>query len=59
MKQIELKLPMWGGKRDGAGRKPKYRVQAGVSHARREKFAARHPVHVTMRLRPGVGYLRG
>ncbi len=58
MKQMELKLPSRGGKRKGAGRKPKG-DKAGVSHARRPQFKARHPVHVTMRLLSGVGYLRG
>ena len=33
-------------------------VGPGVPHLRRPDFAARHPVHVTMRLQPGVGYLR-
>jgi len=59
MKQMVMKLPSHGGKRKGAGRKPKNGVQAGVSHAARPQFKARHPVHVTMRLLPGVGYLRG
>src|SRR5882724_7439427 len=58
MKQMELKLPSRGGKRKGAGRKPKG-DKAGVSHARRPQFKARHPVHVTTRLLSGVGYLRG
>ena len=47
----------WGGKRRGAGRKPVGRY-AGVSHAMREKLAARFPVLVTMRLRPGLLSLR-
>jgi putative transposase len=59
MKQIELKLYRRGGKREGAGRKPKNGVSAGVSHARRDQFKARHPVHVTMRMLFGVGFLRG
>jgi REP element-mobilizing transposase RayT len=29
-----------------------------VPHLVREDFAARHPVHVTLRLQPDVGYLR-
>ncbi len=33
-------------------------VGPGVPHLPRPDFAARHPVHVTMRLQPGVGYLR-
>jgi putative transposase len=59
MKQMELKLSRRGGKRTGAGRKPKNGVSAGVSHARRTEFKARHPVHVTMRVLSGVGFLRG
>jgi REP element-mobilizing transposase RayT len=59
MKQMEMKLPLRGGKRQGAGRKPKNGMKAGVSHAPRPQFKARHPVHVTMRVRPGVGFLRG
>jgi len=59
MKQLEMKLPMRGGKRNGAGRKPKNGTKAGVSHAPRPQFKARHPVHVTMRVLPGVGFLRG
>jgi len=47
----------WGGKRAGAGRKPAGRL-AGVSHARRPKLAARHPVHVTMKLSAGLPSLR-
>src|SRR3989442_1003104 len=58
MKQLGMKLPTRGGKRKGAGRKPNG-VKAGVSHVRRPQFAARHPVHVSMRLLPGVGFLRG
>jgi REP element-mobilizing transposase RayT len=57
--KLAMKLPTRGGKRKGAGRKPKNGLKAGVSHVRRPQFAARHPVHVTMRLRSGVGFLRG
>ncbi|HEY4244940.1 MAG TPA: transposase [Kofleriaceae bacterium] len=45
-----------GGKRAGAGRKPK-NGRAGVSHARREEVRASWPVHVTMRVAYGL-YLR-
>ena len=58
MRQLAMKLPTWGGKRKGAGRKPNG-AKAGVSHLRRADFAARHPVHVTLRVLPGVGFLRG
>src|SRR5882724_2280653 len=57
MKQLALKLKSWGGKRKGAGRRPNA-AKAGVSHLRRAGFTARHPVHVTMRLLSGVGFLR-
>ena len=57
MKQGELPLKTWGGKRKGAGRKPNA-AKAGVTHLRRAPLAARHPVHVTVRVVDGVGYLR-
>jgi putative transposase len=57
-RQLDLKFRMHGGKRRGAGRKPKGE-RAGVSHARRAQLCARHPVHVTMRVRDGVWSLRG
>src|SRR5437879_6124795 len=58
MKQLSLSLPTWGGKRKGAGRKPNG-PKAGVSHLRRERLPSRYPVHVTMRMLEGGGYLRG
>jgi putative transposase len=61
-KQIELPLPVRGGRRPGAGR-PRTRahpglVGRGVPHLTRPEFASRYPLHVTLRVRPGVGYLR-
>jgi REP element-mobilizing transposase RayT len=50
--------PGRGGKREGAGRKPKGAV-AGMPHQRRPHLDRRHPVHVTVRMRQGVKYLRG
>ena len=47
----------WGGKRKGAGRKPK-EARAGVSHGTRKRLAARFPVHVTVRLKKGLPSLR-
>jgi REP-associated tyrosine transposase len=47
----------WGGKRRGAGRKPKGEV-ALVSHAKRARLCPRHPVHVTVKLRTGLPSLR-
>ena len=46
-----------GGRRQGAGRKPKGQ-QSGVSHAPRASLAARFPVHVTLKLRSGLPRLR-
>jgi hypothetical protein len=48
----------WGGRREGAGRKPKG-DRAGVSHMSRPAVARRFPVHVTLRVLPHVGDLRG
>jgi REP element-mobilizing transposase RayT len=44
-----------GGWRPGAGRP---RGRKTVSHDARERFAARHPLHITLRIRPGVQSLR-
>ena len=49
--------PGHGGKRRGAGRKPKG-DRAGVSHRPRAGLAAAFPVHVTMRARAHVWNLR-
>ena len=62
-RQLLLDLPKWGGRRAGAGR-PRTRPHPGldgpgVPHLRRPDFPSRVPVHVTQRLQPGVGYLRG
>src|SRR5438105_2178946 len=57
MKQLPLDFRGWGGKRKGAGRPPNH-GRAGASHLRRPDLAARYPVHVTLRILPGVGYLR-
>jgi putative transposase len=47
----------WGGRRAGAGPKPKG-VRAGVSHRSREALASRFPVHVTLKLEQGLPSLR-
>ena len=44
-----------GGWRPGAGRR---RGRTRVAHAARERFPARFPLHVTLRVRDGVGSLR-
>ena len=46
-----------GGKRKGAGRKPKA-ARAGVEHRRRSRFERRTPVHVTLRVCGHVWNLR-
>jgi len=46
-----------GGFRPGAGRKPDGE-RAGVSHAARDEFDVRVPLHVTVKLRPGLPPLR-
>ena len=52
-----MERPTWGGRRKGAGRKPKGRV-ALVSHAARPELDGRVPVHVVMRVRDDVRSLR-
>lgn len=61
-KQLELGLPIRGGRRRGAGR-PRLHEKPGligkeVPHRAREAFGARTAVHVTQRVRPGVPSLR-
>ncbi len=56
-RQIGFQFRTWGGKRKGAGRKPKGE-KAGVAHAARPRLASRYPVHVTLRMRKGVWNLR-
>ena len=57
MKQEEMKFRRWGGRRAGAGRKPRGE-KAGVAHRRRPALAARFPVHVTLRMERDVWSLR-
>ena len=56
-KQLLLPLPTWGGKRRGAGRKPKSE-RPGVPHVSRPLLSKHHPVHVTWRMLPHVWNLR-
>jgi REP element-mobilizing transposase RayT len=56
-RQHTLAFRSWGGARRGAGRKPKG-ARAGVSHRARPALAARHPLHVTIRVRAGLPNLR-
>ena len=56
--QLELaRHSGWGGRRKGAGRKPKG-DRALVTHAQRPPLATRFPVHVTLRVLPHVWNLR-
>jgi REP element-mobilizing transposase RayT len=47
----------WGGRRAGAGRKPTG-PKAGTSHARRPAPSVKRPMHLTVRLTPGLRRLR-
>jgi hypothetical protein len=53
-----LPFPRHGGARRGAGRKPSS-ARSRVSHQARSRLASRHPVLVTIRVRPGLPSLRG
>ncbi len=57
VRQVEFGFTNWGGKRKGAGRKPKGE-KAGVSHAKRPALAARFPAHVTVKLVQGLPSMR-
>lgn len=50
-------MVFWGGRRRGAGRKPRG-AKAGVPHKTRPVLAPRYPVHVTCKLLPGLPNLR-
>jgi REP element-mobilizing transposase RayT len=60
--QLSLHLPAvrlgWGGRRPGAGRPKKPGAKTTVPHGRRPYHDARHPTHVTVRVRKRVGSLR-
>jgi putative transposase len=55
--QLSLELPFRGGKRRGAGRKPKG-PRPLVSHKARPQFSKPTPAHVTVRVREHVWNLR-
>jgi REP element-mobilizing transposase RayT len=57
VRQLELDLPTWGGRRKRAGRKTT-RARALVSHRAREKLRPGWAVHVTLRVRDHVWNLR-
>jgi REP element-mobilizing transposase RayT len=52
-----MRLPQWGGRRRGSGRKPKG-PRALVSHKARPQFEKATPAHVTLRVAPHVWNLR-
>jgi REP element-mobilizing transposase RayT len=56
-RQQEFGFSTWGGRRPGAGRKPKG-TRAGVAHLTRPALASRFPVHVTWRMDREVWNLR-
>jgi hypothetical protein len=61
-RRSQLSLPLkekktWGGVRKGAGRKPTGE-RALVSRKKRPILSGRHPVHVTLRVRPEIPSLR-
>jgi REP element-mobilizing transposase RayT len=56
-RQLSFDLRTHGGKRRGAGRKPKGDA-ALVSHVARPRFGRPTPVHVTLRMAPHVWSLR-
>lgn len=62
MKAVQLSLDStggWGGKRAGAGRKPKAALpRSSVVHAKRPVHKGRHPVHITLRAKPGLPSFR-
>lgn len=49
--------PRWGGRRDGAGRKPNARPRD--PHRLRAALESRFPCHVTLKVRSGLPSLRG
>ncbi|HEX3762940.1 MAG TPA: transposase [Kofleriaceae bacterium] len=56
-RHVQQELFRRGGKRKGAGRKPK-QGRAGSPHKARPVIKPYHPVHVVMRVVPAVGNLR-
>jgi putative transposase len=56
--QVSFVFRTRGGKRRGAGRKPKIPGEAGVSHAARPRLDGNSPVHVTLHAVEDVPNLR-
>jgi putative transposase len=55
--QLELTLPMWGGRREGAGRKLQAE-RTSVPHLVRPVVKSWNPLHVTLRVRDDLPDLR-
>jgi REP element-mobilizing transposase RayT len=55
--QLEFDFRQHGGKRKGAGRKPK-NAEAGLPHRKRSKKKRDEPLHITVRLADGLPSLR-
>jgi REP element-mobilizing transposase RayT len=56
-RHVQQELFRRGGKRKGAGRKPKG-LRAGTTHEARRELQARHPLHIVLRVLPEIGNLR-
>src|ERR1044071_19044 len=56
-RHVQQELFRHGGKRRGAGRKPRG-SRAGECHDARPEFKSYHPLHVAIRVVPAVGSLR-
>ena len=56
-RHVQQALFRHGGRRKGAGRKPKG-LRAGTSHEARPTIRAHHPLHVVLRVAPAVGSMR-
>jgi putative transposase len=54
---VQQELFRWGGKRKGAGRKPKGK-RSRAAHGRRPEVKPWHALHVVLRVVPAVGSLR-
>jgi REP element-mobilizing transposase RayT len=57
-RQLGFGFRTWGGKRKGAGRKPRFPGRRRVPHRSRPLLASRHPVHVTLTVDPSLPGLR-
>ena len=56
-RHVQQELFRRGGKRRGAGRKPKG-PRAGTRHSKRPEIRPYHPMHIVLRVVPAVGSLR-